>query len=183
MPIGKRKRRVTWAGCVALSLKGKAMAICLHGYNEKIELTISEAPGFPDSTSYEGGYDLICELVIEIGCFHIRHDRLFSATGALYRFADELRNCYDTLSGTAEYKLLLENDLSFQVVMGSGGHAVVTGSFRERPDKNNIFEFEMETDQSCFLPVLQEIEALKKVYGGMTGRRTGCGGDDGKPDR
>lgn len=142
-----------------LILEGKAMAICLYGYNEKIEFTISEVIGFPDSASYEGGYDLICKLVIEIGCFHIQHDRLFSATGALYRFADELRNCYTTLNGTAEYKLLLENDLSFQVVMESGGHAVVTGRFQERPDKNNIFEFEMETDQTCFLAVIQEIEA------------------------
>lgn len=146
------------------------MAICLYGYNEKIEFTISEVIGFPDSTSYEGGYDLICKLVIDIGCFHIQCDRLFSATGALYRFADELRDCYNTLNGTAEYRLLLENDLSFQVVMESGGHAVVNGRFQERPDKNNIFEFEMETDQTCFLSVLQEIEALKEVYGGMTGK-------------
>lgn len=147
------------------------MAICLHGYNEKIELTILEAPGFPDSTSYEGGYDLICELVIDTGCFHIQYDRLFSATGALYRFADELRNCYNTLSGTAEYKLWLENDLSFKVVMESGGHAVINGRFQERPDRNNVFEFEMETDQTCFLSVIQEIEALKEVYGGMMGKK------------
>ena len=38
---------------------------CLNGYNgEKISLELNEVIGFPDSTSMEGGYDIICTLII-----------------------------------------------------------------------------------------------------------------------
>lgn len=35
----------------------------------------------------------------------------------------------------------------------SRGHAAVRERSRERPDKNNVFEFEMDTDQTCLPPV------------------------------
>ena len=53
--------------------------------------------------------------------------------------------------GSAEYHLLYENDLTFKVEMTSGGHAIVTGCFQERPDKQNILHFEFDTVQSCLL--------------------------------
>lgn len=143
---------------------------CLNGYeNEKISLQLNEVLGFPDATSYEGGYDIICTLKIDVGCYHARCERYYSATGALYKFANKLKECYINLTGQAEYCLLLENDLVFTVTMTSFGHAVVTGTFQERPDKDSILRFEMETDQSCFLPVIEAINDLKKTYGGMQG--------------
>lgn len=143
---------------------------CLSGYNgEKISMQLNEVIGFPDSTSIEGGYDIICTLTIDSGSFHVECDRLFSATGALYRFSKELNNCYKELSGMAEYQLVLESDLKFKVEMISGGHAVVRGTFQERPDKLNILQFEFDTDQSCFLSVIRDIEGLKEKYGEMEG--------------
>lgn len=145
---------------------------CLNGFhNEKIELELIDVLGFPEETSYEGGYDIICRLLIQVGSYQINYDRLYSATGALYRFSDELKKCYANLEGKAGYKLLLENDLAFEVEMVGSGHAVVTGSFRERPDRKNVFSFEMETDQTCLLPVIQEIDMLKNVYGDEMGIR------------
>lgn len=71
---------------------------------------------------------------------------------------------------SAEYPLLYENDLTFKVEMTSGGgHAIVTGCFQERPDKQNILHFEFDTVQSCLLSVIQDIESLKVKYGGMEG--------------
>lgn len=65
---------------------------CLNGYEgEKIRLELNEIIGFPGHTSIEGGYDIICTLTLDAGCHHLKYDRLFSATGALYRFCDELR--------------------------------------------------------------------------------------------
>lgn len=143
---------------------------CLNGYNgEKIILKLNEVIGFPDNTSIEGGYDIICTLIIDSGCYHIEHDRLYSATGALYRFSEKLSTCYTDLLGFAEYHLLYENDLSIKVEMTTGGHAVVTGTFQERPDKHNILQFEFDTDQSCLLSVIQDIESLKTQYGDMEG--------------
>lgn len=145
---------------------------CLKGYNgDRISLELNEVIGFPDKTGIEGGYDIICTLIIDSGCYHIEHDRLYSATGALYRFSKELDTCYTDLCGSAEYHLLYENDLNIKVEMSSGGHAIVTGTFQERPDKNNILQFEFDTDQTCLLSVVQDIESLKAQYGDMEGLR------------
>lgn len=142
---------------------------CLNGYqDEKIQLELIDVLGFPEATSYEGGYDMICRLVIQIGCCHIDCERLYSATGALQRFSEELKSCYATLKGKAEYRLLLEQDLVFEVEMKGSGHAVVTGQFRERPDRRTVFSFEMETDQSCFPAVFQGIDLLNERYKGHT---------------
>ncbi len=59
-----------------------------NGYDgEKIALKLKEIIGFPDSTSYEGGYDIICSLEIDVGCYKAKFDRYYSATGALYSFS------------------------------------------------------------------------------------------------
>ena len=138
---------------------------CLNGYeDEKISLELNEIIGFPGHTSIEGGYDIICTLTLDAGCHHLKYDRLFSATGALYRFCDELKTCYNLLEGTAEYRLLYENDLLFRVEMTTGGHACIKGSFQEMPHKANILQFEMDTDQSCFLSVIQDIENLRAKW-------------------
>lgn len=80
---------------------------CLNGYNgEKIRLDLNEVIGFPNNTSIEGGYDIICTLVIDSGCYHIEHDRLYSATGTLYRFSKGLDACYTDLFGSGEYHCL-----------------------------------------------------------------------------
>ena len=143
---------------------------CLNGYQgEKISMELNEVIGFPNSTSYEGGYDIICTLTIDAGCYHIEFDKLYSATGTLYRFCNELKTCYNKLEGQAEYRMLLENDLCFKVNVTTAGHAVITGTFQELPHKNNILEFEIDTDQTCFLSVIQDIENLKEKYGGMKG--------------
>ena len=137
---------------------------CLNGYqNEKIQLELVEVLGFPEITSYEGGYDIVCRLLIQVGSYCVNCDKLYSATGALYKFSDELKSCYAKLNGKAEYRLLLENDLSFVVEMTTSGHAVLTGRFQERPDKENIFSFEMETDQSCFQRLFKELICLKMI--------------------
>lgn len=143
---------------------------CLNGYNgEKISMELNEVIGFPGNTSIEGGYDIICTLIIDSACYHIEYDRLYSATGALYRFSKELDSCYTNLFGSAKYHLLYENDLSIKVEMMTGGHAIVTGTFQDRPDKHNILQFEFDTDQSCLLSVIQDIESLKAQYGDMEG--------------
>ena len=149
------------------------MKICLYGCQngEQIVIEPVKVLGYPDSTSYEGGYDLICKLTIDVGCYHIYFDRLFSATGALFKFVDQLQSCYDRLDGEAEYGLILERNLSFTVKMKKNGHAIVTGVFQERQDIGNRLEFVMETDQTCLLPVMQEINSLRETYGGMQGVR------------
>lgn len=101
----------------------------------------------------------------------VLHYELILFKRILYRFSKELDACYTNLNGSAEYHLLYENDLNIKVEMTSGGHAIVTGVFQERPDKHNILQFEFDTDQSCLLSVIQDIGSLKVQYGDMEGLR------------
>lgn len=137
-------------------------AFCLNGYNgEKISMTIDEVLGFPNQTSYEGGYDTIGVLEIRAGGYHVISERYFSATGALYRFIEELKICYETLDGKAIYKLQLENDLIFTISMVGRGRAIIKGEYQERPDIQNILKFEIETDQTFFPAIIKSVEKLK----------------------
>lgn len=141
-------------------------AFCLKGYNnEKISLIINEIIDFP-STSYHGGHDITCSVEIQAGNYRVIGERYYTTTGDLYRFNEELQKCYNLLEGNADYKMFYEKDLVFSVNMLSGGHAVVKGTYQERADKQNILEFEIETDQSCFLSVIQSINQLKDKLGG-----------------
>ena len=141
-----------------------------HGDRDaEIRLALSGAPGFPETTSIEGGYDLLCTLEIKVGCYSVRCPEYLTATGALYRFADRLKMCYETLNGKADYGLMYEDDLRFTVTMKPGGHAVISGSFRANPAEENVLTFEMPTDQSAFPTVIAGIEKLKERYGGMQG--------------
>lgn len=150
---------------------------CLNGReNDKIQMELVEVLGFPAQTSCEGGYDIVCRLLIQAGSCRVEFDSLYSATGALYRFSDELKCCYAALKGKAEYRLQLEDELSFTVEMSVCGKAVVTGRYQERPDRENILTFAIETDQSAFPAVIRGIDALKTVYGDMHGAANRRGG-------
>jgi hypothetical protein len=146
-------------------------AFCLNGFDEKIELTITEILGFPDSTSYEGGYDVKGNLDIEIGSYIVHCTDFYFATGVLYRFLDGLENCYKTLIGKAEYKHLLEHDLEFTLEMTKLGHACVTGTYHENPALDNELRFEMETDQTCIKLVIDEIKNVRSIFGDYTGTK------------
>lgn len=142
------------------------MRITLRGKREgeRIELEPVRAARRPDRAGCEGGFDLVCKLAIDVGCYHVRFDRLYSSTGALCRFGAQLQTCYDALTGAAEYAMTYEKDLVFRVVMRRGGHAVVRGTFRAQPETGTALTFEMETDQSCFPPALAAIAELEKLY-------------------
>lgn len=143
---------------------------CLNGINnDKIKIELNEVIGFPESTSIEGGYDMVCTLTIDAGVYHVTYNDYYTATGVLYKFCESLKKCYNTLNGKAEYKMMLENDLEFEVEMLSNGRAVITGSFQANISRDNILQFEIDTDQSCFKSVIEDIEKLKETYGGMHG--------------
>ena len=53
--------------------------------------------------------------------------------------------------------------------MTQSGHACVTGRFHENPALDNEFMFQMETDQTCIKPVIDEIKYVKSIFGGYKG--------------
>lgn len=65
---------------------------------ERIKLEILEVFGFPDETSFRGGYDIRCNLEINAGIYACRTENYYSSTSALYDFYIALQNCYDNLT-------------------------------------------------------------------------------------
>lgn len=138
---------------------------CLGGYNgEKILLEFREDIGFPNETSIDGGYDILCSLQIDAGVYHAVEDRYYSSTGALNKFLTELKEINNKLNGEAEYQVLYEDYLSFKVLMSTRGHASIIGRFRADFMLKNVLEFEIETDQTFFADTIQSLEIFLKRY-------------------
>lgn len=136
---------------------------CLRGDDGKICLELNKIFGFPDETSIEGGYDIICTVTIDAGAYHVKATPYYSVTEPVFRFCKRLENCYNTLEGTASYALTYENDLTFDVRMLPRGKAVIVGTFQADCSRENILQFEINTDQSYFKSAIDEIKEFQKI--------------------
>jgi len=142
-------------------------AFCLKGNTEgeSIEIFIEKIFGFPEHTGYDGGYDFQGTVNISIGSYAVNDANIICSTGALYRFLSDLKLCYQSLKGTAALRHSLENELVFALKMTKMGHGVVQGEFREFPHLPNKLIFEMETDQTCMLSAINELQNIEELFG------------------
>jgi len=146
-------------------LELQMLAFCLNGYDEYIKLTIEEVFSYPDETSYFGGYDAkgSIEIIAGAGGYKVNCKHYFS-TGELFLFKESLRDCYENLSGFA----VLENserELDLTLSFYKAGKVKISGCFQDRQDIRNRLEFEIDSDQSCILPVIKELTVVEKVFG------------------
>lgn len=145
-------------------------AFCIEGYNgDKISLQIDDLWNFPDSTSIEGGYDVKGTLEIKTGDYQVVCNDFNFATGTICQFGDELERCYENLEGKAHYKPIYEKCLEFEIEADKLGHMVIKGKFQKILCRENVLNFEIETDQSYMKSVLNDIEELKKYFGEYEG--------------
>ena len=148
-------------------------AFSLMGSNgeEKIEITIEEIFGFPDTTSYAGGYDFKGTLIIHAGCYKVYSQNFFSTTGELYNLYISFLKCYDSLTGIVKYPVAyLENNFEFKLEMTQAGHAIISGNFREYPHLPNKLVFEIGTDQTCIKKTIDDLKQVEKLFGGNSGK-------------
>lgn len=137
--------------------------------NEHIKLEITEVFGFPDETSFRGGYDIKCNLEIVSGNYGIRTDNYYSSTGALYNFYNELSKCYNDLKGLATYKLNYpENDFDLNIKFDKLGVAI-SGKYQDDPVVKNILNFEFTSDQSYFKEVICDLKKIVLRFGNNRG--------------
>ena len=104
--------------------------------------------------------NIICTSIIDSGFYHIKHDWSFSATGALYRFSNELNTCYT--------ELLVQQNIIYCMKMiwtlklkWHEEHAIIIWAYQERPAKHNILQFEFDANQPCLFDVIKNIGKLK----------------------
>jgi len=149
-------------------------AFCLKGStgNEKIEIIIEDIFGFPHETCYDGGYDFRGIANVHIGNFKVNDAPVFCSTGALYRLLMSLKQCYQSLEGTASLFHSLENNLTFVLSMTKLGHAVIEGEYQEISHVNTKLVFEMETDQTCILSTINELQTIENLFGNEFGKRS-----------
>ena len=137
------------------------MEFVLKGSNgqDKIALDFIEVP--PKNMEYDG-FNLGCYITIVSGCFQLDGPLYWGVSYVLFRFANELEQCYKNLEGQATYKYEWDcDDFFFSVTMGSKGHAIVSGSFS---GLYNTLSFSFETDQSYFPEALSQLKQIKTIF-------------------
>ena len=132
--------------------------------NEKIEVIIEKIYGNHINCSYDGN-DFKGTVNIHIGSFVVNDALFYSSTGALYRLLVSLKQCYDSLEGTANFSHPYESNLIFDVKMTKNGHAVVEGEYQEFSHINTKLIFEMKTDQTCILATINELKCIVEHTG------------------
>ena len=144
-------------------------AFKIKGIDEYIELTIGEIWGFPNETSYGGGYGAKGILSIRAGKYSVAAVHYFT-TGELYDFFKALEKCYETVSGAA----VLENterELELKCEFNKLGHVIVSGTFQANPSVNNMLSFEIITEQTQIKDTLAELKNIYETFGDTKGKR------------
>jgi len=144
-------------------------AFRITGIDELIELTIDEVWGFPNETSYGGGYGAKGILSIRAGEYAVSAVHYFT-TGELYRFLIALKQGYDTLTG----KAVLENtekELELKCEFNKLGHVIASGKFQAVSSINNVLLFSIKTDQTQVKDSITSLQAVYEVFGDNKGKR------------
>lgn len=136
------------------------IAFRIKGDDGLMELTIDEVFGYPDKTSYGGGYGAKGRLCIKACEYAVDNATHYFTTGELYSFMQQLEQCYNSLSGTAVLENT-ESELELECQVNKLGHVSFCGNFQSQLMVKNILTFEIHSDQTQ-LPYT--IALLKKVY-------------------
>lgn len=134
--------------------------------NGQIYFKIDEAFGFPTITCHWGGYDTQSRIEIKSGNYSVK-GQVYISTGNIYKFFQQLEECYRTLKGTATLESYEKNLLVFLDFDGFG-HVKITGSFNEYNDLN-MLNFEMKTDQTFLIDTLTSLKKIHEKYGDNKG--------------
>ena len=150
-------------------------AFCLPGSDgdDKIEMTINEVFGFPETTSYTGGYEFKGVLAIQAGSYSVCSEDFYSTTGELYNLYASFTKCYDSLEGMVIFpSACYERAFEFELEMIDRGRGMVKGRFTEYSHLSNSLIFEIEIDQSCIRCAIDDLKQIEMLFGDNKGKRT-----------
>ena len=134
-----------------------------------LRIKLNEVFGFPNQTSYLGGYDVQGKIEIKSGNYYVKDAELWFSTGQIYKFFLELQKCYNHLQGGATFSGL-DNALKMDLNFNRFGQISIEGYFKELPSEENILQFEFESEQSYLVSTLQQLKTIVVQYGGLTGK-------------
>ncbi|KON68863.1 hypothetical protein AKG34_08715 [Peribacillus butanolivorans] len=139
----------------------------IDGKQGFIQIELNEVYGFPNETSYLGGYDVKGKIDIKSGNYYVNGELWFS-TGQVFEFYTQLQKCYRELKGKATFSNS-ETTLKLELDFNKLGQIIIQGYFQELASEENILQFEFESDQSYLESTLQELNKIVDHYGGLKG--------------
>ena len=131
-----------------------------------IKLKLVEVYGYPNKTSFFGGYDSLIELELKSGIFKARCN-FNSSTGEFYKLYESLNNAYENISGKVEYSNY-EKDLQFNLNFIENGTVNVQGEI-SNSDGTNVLSFSFYSDQSYISSSLEQLRDIISKYGNLEG--------------
>ncbi len=140
---------------------------CIQSESGKIHLKIDKIFGFPEKTCHWGGYDTISTIEIKSSSYSVK-GLVCISTGDIYNFFQELKKCYDSLSGTAHLSSY-EKNLFVKIDFDGLGHIKITGKFRENYHNQNQLDFQFNTDQTFLSDVIKSLEYIYDKFGDNKG--------------
>ncbi|WP_026693018.1 WapI family immunity protein [Peribacillus kribbensis] len=134
-----------------------------------IRIKFNKVHGFPEETSYLGGYDVEGNVEIKSGNYYVKDAEFWFSTGQVYQFFIQLQKCYSHLKGCVSFSD--ENTLKIDMHFNKFGGITIQGYFQETAHQENILHFEFESDQSYLVSTLQQLQNIADQYGDLKGKR------------
>ncbi|PSL40922.1 hypothetical protein B0H99_10354 [Planomicrobium soli] len=140
------------------------MDFMIAGKQGYIRIDLTEVVGFPDETSYLGGFDVKGRVEIKSGNYYVKDAELWFSTGQVYEFFVELQEAYQRLKGCATF-LESDNNLNLSLRFNQFGQLNIQGHFQEVSEPENALQFEFESEQSYLISTLQQLQRIVDYYG------------------
>ncbi len=145
----------------------------IKGDDNFITITIEEVYEFPDKTCSWGGYDTRAIIEINSSNFRVK-SHLYTSTGEMFVFFQQLKECNSKLTGTAIYQSY-EGNLKFTASYDNLGHVSISGEFSKQDILDNRLRFTFNTDQSFIKYTIDELDLIASKYGDMEGVKNKLG--------
>ncbi|QQL51346.1 WapI family immunity protein [Mucilaginibacter ginkgonis] len=143
-------------------------SFCVTNGVHKIEIIFGEVLGFPDTTTFLGGYDIKGLVNIKAGCF-IGACAIWTSTGQMFELYTQLSKINNVLKGEVSFSNYYDDNLKFKLVYDSLGHVAVTGTLYESSEPENVLGFEFTTDQTFISKTVSQLSSIIKTYGDSRG--------------
>ncbi|HWI46831.1 MAG TPA: hypothetical protein VNU45_01235 [Rummeliibacillus sp.] len=140
----------------------------IDGKQGFIQIEFNEVFGFPDETSFDGGYDVRGKLSLKSENYYVKDAEVWFTTGQIYTLYKQLQKAYKLLKGSITFSNRDET-FKFEMKFNRSGQIEIEGSFQEFLDKENILQFEFLSDQSYLITTLEELKNIVENYGDLKG--------------
>lgn len=116
-----------------------------------VRIELNEVFGFPNQTSYLGGYDVQGKIEIKSGNYYVKDAELWFSTGQIYKFFMELQKCYNHLKGGATFSES-ENALKIDFNFNRFGQISIEGHFKEIPSGKIYYNLNLKVNRVIWYP-------------------------------